>query len=197
MDKYCTSVTVQSIIVKTVSEDFHTVILAFINCKTFQATRKRGWITISKQLHQKPRSEASLSDEYETPDELYHSLCEKYHIEPHYDVACNVDNVKCFAGLTHSLDDNIHWTRDVWCNPPHSKNEEFVRKAYLEWIRNNINILMILPTNTMSSKYWHECIEGNAEYHPIKGRIRFLVDGKPSEHCSRNAYVCVIWRARK
>jgi hypothetical protein len=54
--------------------------------------------------------------------------------------------------------------------------------------------MMILPTNTMSSKYWHECIEGITEYHPIKGRIRFLVDGKPSKHMSRNAYCVVIWR---
>jgi len=56
--------------------------------------------------------------------------------------------------------------------------------------------MMILPANTVSSQYWHDCIEGIAEYHPIKGRIRFLRDGKPSEYPSRNAYVVVIWRAR-
>lgn len=57
-----------------------------------------------------------------------------------------------------------------------------------------MNIMMIIPTNTMSSGYWHNYIEKFAEYHPIKGRIRFLVDGKPSKHTSRNAYCVVIWR---
>lgn len=196
MDRYYTSVTVQSIIVKTVSEDFHTVILAFINCKTFQATRKRGWITISKQLHQKPRSKASLSDEYATPRELYNELCKKYDVYPNLDVCANDENHKCVLYLTDA--EKQDWKDyDVWCNPPHSQNDRFVALCYFHWQSKNRNVMMILPTNTMSTKYWHQCIEGKAEYHPIKGRIKFLVDGKPSEFCSRNAYVCIIWRARK
>ena len=56
--------------------------------------------------------------------------------------------------------------------------------------------MMILPTNTMSSKYFEECIEGSAEYHPIFGRIKFLIDGSVSKFPSRNAYICVVWRKR-
>jgi hypothetical protein len=69
-----------------------------------------------------------------------------------------------------------------------------VEKAYNEWQRNDISIIMLIPANTCSSKYWHDYIEGNAEYHAVKGRIRFLHDGSPSEYVSRNSYMCVIFR---
>lgn len=157
---------------------------------------------MSKQLHQRPRSEASLSDEYETPKELFDNLCYQYRISPRLDVCANDLNSKCHWHIPKALDGlTLSWKTtdgyvDVWCNPPHSKNEEFVRKAYDQWMKNNMNIIMILPANTCSSLYWHQCIQGNAEIHPIKGRIRFLVNGKPSEFPSRNAYICVIWRKR-
>lgn len=146
------------------------------------------------QLHQRKRSKESLSDEYETPNELYASLVDRFDISPSLDVASNEYNSKCLFRLKDGLNDE--WTAHSWCNPPHSLNDKFVRKAFEQWQKHNINIMMLLPCNTQSSKYWHECIEGVAEYHPIKGRIRFLVDGKPSKHASRNAYCVVIWRKK-
>ena len=72
-------------------------------------------------LHQNPRSALSLSDEYETPHDVFNSICEKYEIIPLVDVCATVDNA-------------------------------------------------------------------------VKGRIRFLHDGSPSEYVSRNSYMCVIFR---
>jgi len=146
------------------------------------------------------RTELSKSDEWETPRDLVHELANKYGVFPVLDAAANADNSKLSYWLDNAL--NEEWFTDdmglvdVWCNPPHSKNEQFVRKAFEQWKKHNINIMMILPTNTMSSIYWHDCIEGIAEIHPIKGRIRFLYNGKPAKDVSRNAYVCVIWRKK-
>lgn len=152
---------------------------------------------MSNQLHQRPRSEASLSDEYETPTSLFDDLCKSYNIEPKLDVACTQENKKCFFRITKEENAlNRMWPYDVWCNPPHTMNEEFVRKAYDQWLKTNINVMMILPANTCSSLYWHQCVQGSAEIHPIKGRIKFLVNGEPSKFPSRNAYICVIWRKR-
>lgn len=159
------------------------------------------------QLHQRPRSKLSLSDEFETPKELYKELCKKYKLNPRLDVACSyIDgycNKKCYEGWFEGMDSlNIDWVPtgglkvDVWCNPPHSLTERFVKKACEQWKKHNINVMMIIPANTMSSQYWEGFIEGFAEYHPIRGRIRFLVDGKPTKYHSRNAYVCVIFRKR-
>lgn len=138
-------------------------------------------------------------DEYETPKKLYEELCTKYNIQPSLDVAANQENKKCYEWFgpdlrKDSLKINWNYNRDVWCNPPHSKTEQFVRKAHKEWQEGNINIIMIIPTNTMSSRFWHECIEGIAEYHAVEGRPRFLKNGRPSIFNSRNAYVCVLWR---
>ncbi|UVF62320.1 DNA adenine methyltransferase [Nitrososphaeria virus YSH_462411] len=155
------------------------------------------------QLHNRKRSKASLSDEYETPDQLYYDLCDKYEVYPNVDICANINNYKVYVFVDKDIDAlKIDWYEKFtgedtfWCNPPHSLNEKFVRKAFEQWKKHNINIIMLLPCNTQSSKYWHECIEGVAEYHPIKGRIRFLVNGEPSKHLSRNAYCVVIWRKK-
>jgi phage N-6-adenine-methyltransferase len=148
-------------------------------------------------LHQNSRSDLSLSDEYETPHDVFNSLCAKYEITPMIDVCANVDNKKCSDFFGVVVDGLLcSWTVDVWCNPPHSMTGKFVEKAFDEWNENNINIMMIIPANTCSSIYWHDFIEGSAEYHAIKGRIRFLRGGEPSKFMSRNAYMCVIFRKR-
>ena len=146
-------------------------------------------------------------NEYETPWLEFIALCKKHNIFPELDVAANSDNTKCDRWIEDAM--YQPWTLweqlgtlyyrtteivPVWCNPPHTKTEEFVRRAYDQWKIHNMDIMMIIPTNTMSSNFWHDCIEDIAEYHAIKSRIRFYQNGKPSPNCSRNAYVCVIWK---
>ena len=136
-------------------------------------------------------------DEYETPLNLFETLCFVYEIAPKLDVCATSQNKKCNIFFHKHYDAlRYSWIYDTWCNPPHSRTEDFVRNAYQQWLNHNINIIMIIPTNTMSSLFWHDCIEGIAEFHAIKGRIRFLQNGKPAKYSSRNAYVCVIWRKR-
>lgn len=136
-------------------------------------------------------------DEYETPSKYYNELIYHYNVRPKLDVAATRENRKCLEFFDKKADGlRYRWLVDVWCNPPHTRTEDFVRKALREWQDHNIDIMMIIPTNTMSARFWHECIEGYTEYHPIEGRIKFLQHGKPSKQSSRNAYVCVIWRKR-
>jgi len=163
-------------------------------------------------LHQRRRSKASLTDDYETPNELYDQLCNKYKVYPTIDVCANAQNTKCIYYIDEEMNAletewNIGKVRDgvtltlldteaVWCNPPYSLTGDFVKCAYEQHLKHNLTIMMLIPTNTMSSAYWHEYIEGKAEYHPIKGRIRFLLNGKPTPFASRNANVLVIWRKK-
>jgi len=142
--------------------------------------------------HKQP---SSTDDEFETPDELFHLLCNKYAIFPVLDVAATDENKKCHYHFTKEQNGlEQDWALDSWCNHPHTLHEQFVAKAYWEWTKNNIDILMIIPANCCRTTYWHKYIEGIAEYHAIKGAIRFLKDGKPTKDFSRNAYLCVIWR---
>ena len=141
------------------------------------------------------RSEESLSDEWETPKYLFDEFCEKYSIHPMIDVCATRESSKCVLYFTEKDNGLVQsWDQDIWCNPPHSMTGDFVRKAYSEWLKNNINIMLLIPANTVSTVYWHEYIEDIAEYHAVKGRIKFLRDGLPSRFQSRNSYMLVIYR---
>jgi len=54
---------------------------------------------------------------------------------------------------------------------------------------------MIIPTRCMSAKFWFDCIEGKAEYHPIEKRIHFKRNGRDIGPAMQ-AYVCIIYRAK-
>jgi len=156
------------------------------------------------------KSELSVSDEWETPQELFDYLCEKYKITPRLDVASTMENRKCQYFIDDEVDALEHeWlvnyfmdkgvlldgTKvDVWCNPPHSLTEIFVKKAYEQWAKHNINIIMIIPANSMCTNYAEEAILLSAEYHPINRRFcKFLYKGEKKDS-SRNGYFVVIWR---
>jgi len=149
-------------------------------------------------LHQRKRSDASLSDEYETPDYIIAELSRQHGIFPKVDV-CAAKINKCANGLDNSLElnwfDPISNHYDFWCNPPHSKTKEFVLKADEQWQKFNLNIMMIIPANAVTTKYF-ETVLDNVEYYPISGRITFLVNGEPSPYPARNGYFVVIWRKK-
>ena len=139
-------------------------------------------------------------DSYESQDKLLERMENNYELKFELDAAAKDYNSKCRENY---LDDALHqeWLVngkpvDVWCNPPHSKTKEFVKKAFEQWDRYNINIMMIIPANSICTKYADKYIIDSAEYHPIIGRPRFLRDGELSEYPSRNSYFVVIWRKR-
>jgi phage N-6-adenine-methyltransferase len=147
------------------------------------------------QLHQRKRSQKSLSDEYETPVHVIHELSKRHGIFPNLDV-CSVDGMNKCAKYFSPNDNGLEqsWQgHDVWCNPPHSMTKEFVLKADSEWKKHNINIMMIIPANSTTTMYFKQVIN-NVSIFPIFGRITFLVDGKPMSDVARNGYFCVIWR---
>ena len=146
------------------------------------------------------RSPLSRSDEWETPQDVFEQLCYAYGIKCEMDVACTDENCKTKYRLPNVSALDIDWVNcyksDVWCNPPHSLTGKFVKKAHEQWQKHNINILMIIPANSICTKYSEKYIKDSAEYHPIYFRPKFLHDGKPSKDPARNSYFVVIWRAR-
>lgn len=148
-----------------------------------------------------------VDDEFWTQIKDYERFCNNYKIKPELDAAANAQNSKCGENfLTNALFEE--WTLkdgtvvDVWCNPPHSMTPEFIRRADNQHKKYNMNILMIIPTNTESSEVFHEVIEDEfvckVENHPIRKRLRFLKHGfKKTKFSSRNAYRAIIWRAKK
>lgn len=154
--------------------------------------------TVKQQLHQKPRSDSSLSDEWETDDVLFKELCKKYDFYPECDICATEQNKKCDLYIDKNKDAlSIHWKyKSVWCNPPHTKTKQFVEKAHNQWFYFNTPTMMIIPANSMCTRYAEKYIEDKAEYHPIFTRPRFLVDGEHAEFHARNSYFVVIWRKK-
>jgi len=138
-------------------------------------------------------------DEYETPTELFESLCLEYGITPLADVCATKENTKC-SSYWSKEDNALHrdWLVDVWCNPPHSLTEQFVIKADRQWSIHHINILMIVPANAVCAKFFDSIFKmGHAKYYRISGRPRFLHNGKPAPNSSRNSYNAVVWKRLK
>jgi phage N-6-adenine-methyltransferase len=143
-------------------------------------------------------------DSYETDDKLLERLENQYGLLFNLDAAANGYNTKC----VHFLDDALHqeWVLpnkervDVWCNPPHSLNEEFIKRADIQHKKHNINICMIVPTNCQSMPTWHKLIESETkiitENHPLKKRPTFFKLGRKTKFPSRNAYRVIIWRKK-
>ena len=145
-------------------------------------------------------------DSYETDPELFKKIKSQYNLNFQLDAAAKHYNTKCLYFLGDAL--HQEWTLgdhkpelvDVWCNPPHSLNKEFIKRADAQHKKYNINICMIVPANCQSMPTWHKLIESETqtitENHPIKGRPTFFKLGRKTKFPSRNAYHIIIWRKK-
>jgi len=142
-------------------------------------------------------------DSYETPPKLVERMAKNYGFNFQLDAAATQNNKICDFYLRDAL--HQEWIMgalylDVWCNPPHSLTEEFVRRADAQYKKHNINICMIVPTNCQSADFWQELIENETECfienHPIAKRPHFLKNGRKTKFPSRNAYRSIIWRKK-
>ena len=116
------------------------------------------------------------NDCFETPQYIFDQLNNIFNFE--IDVACNSDNKLCPKGFYHDLgfDSLIEkWQGRCFCNSPFSQKAEFIRKADEEIKNGNCPIcVMILPSNCMDTKIWHEIIERKYHYEVLQGRISFI-----------------------
>ena len=136
-------------------------------------------------------------DEWETPSNVFYYLIGYHKLDPQLDVCADKINTKCLNYFTK--EDNAllqEWNISAWCNPPHSRTEEFVKKAQAEWFKHNTNILMIVPANAIGAHYFDYIFDSkSATYHRYSGRINFTQHGI-KKSSSRNGYFSVVWRKR-
>ena len=132
---------------------------------------------------------SSETVEWETPQELFNSLNNKYHftLDP-----CSTDkNVKCkkhFTILDNGLAQN--WEgENVFLNPPYGREiGKWIKKA----VESKTLVVALLPART-DTKWFHEYIYNKAEIKFIKGRLKF-------GGCKNSApfpSMIVIWRGER
>jgi len=115
----------------------------------------------------------NINDEYGTPTPLYRKALFDFDLTPILDVCATELNRKClhYFDLEHdALKQN--WNEDFFMNPPYSRITEFISKAHYDSKRFNVDGLILVYAKT-DTKWWHEHVEGIAEVHFIKGRIKF------------------------
>lgn len=104
----------------------------------------------------------SKTDKWKTPDTIYTLLNDefKFDFDP-----CPIDWNGEFDGLS------IEWGSCNFCNPPYSNVSKWIKKAYEEWKKGKVVVMLINAIT--DTKAFHEYIYGNAEIRFIKGRVKF------------------------
>jgi phage N-6-adenine-methyltransferase len=146
------------------------------------------------------------NDCFETPKHLFAQLDMIFDFT--LDVACTSENclvikngVVSYGFYYDQGDDGLKesWKYNrCFCNPPFSDKAKWIKKAYNEVINNNCPIVvMVLPTNCMDSKAWHEYIEGKMHYEILKGRVSFIDPETKKPKSGNNSGTVIVYFKKK
>lgn len=122
-------------------------------------------------------------DDRETSPEVFDPLHERFRFT--IDVAASDQNAKLERYYTIE-DDGLaqSWTGErVWVNPPYSDIRPWVEKAWQEWLRARL-VVMLVPANRTEQAWWQDLVEPyrNDRWRPfhvefLRGRLRFIEPG--------------------
>lgn len=120
------------------------------------------------------------------------------------DAAASSDNARLPRYWTVDDDALVQsWAGErVWCNPPYSNIAPWIDKAWKEWWRCDL-IVMLLPANRTEQGWWHSYVEpyrkvSGFSIEFLRGRLRFIQPGRtdvgPNE---RPPFGCclLIWQS--
>ncbi|NIT99632.1 MAG: hypothetical protein GWN01_01410 [Nitrosopumilaceae archaeon] len=154
-------------------------------------------------------TEKSESNEWYLPKSLFIKYCKLVNLRPKPDVAATKKYHLCEYYFTEE-DDALkqEWLikagtkkTGIWVNPPLKRmmTKKFVNKACQQWIKHNLNILMIIPTGVISRKYfrniWKLFKRGYfVDIIPID-RPHFIHNGEIGDQ-ARNDYILLVFRKR-
>ena len=71
-----------------------------------------------------------------------------------------------------------------------------MKKAYYQNIKHGVEGMILIYAKT-DTKFWHSFIEGKAEVHFIKGRIKFLKNGIKTKNSAPYGSCIVIYRLQR
>lgn len=111
------------------------------------------------------------SDEWCTPPRLFAMLDSEFNFT--LDGAATRENAKCerYCGVDTPNPDELWTGARVFCNPPYSRIQEFVERAFLAQVA-----VLLLPVRT-DTDWFHLLIERKVELRWLRKRVRFLENG--------------------
>lgn len=121
---------------------------------------------------------SAKSIEWETPPEVFEPLNKEFHFT--LDVCATASNRKCERYFSKTEDGLFQsWSKETcWMNPPFGRSVQlWVKKALEESLSSGATTVCLIPAKT-NTNWWHELVIGRAEVRFIRGRIKFIRDGK-------------------
>jgi phage N-6-adenine-methyltransferase len=127
---------------------------------------------VNKQLAESNGHENK--DKWRTPDWLFNKLDQEFGFT--LDPCCEIESALCEKYFTPVENGLIRsWQNEtVFVNPPYSRENIgiWVRKCYVESLKENTIVVALLPVST-SAKWWHEWVVNKCEVRFIERRVRF------------------------
>ena len=115
-------------------------------------------------------------DTWSTPQWLFDQLNEEFNFTT--DVCASKKNSKCKNYFSRQQDGlKQKWKGSCFCNPPYGNREidKWMEKA-LESSKQGATVVCLVPAST-STRWWHSfAMQGEIRF--IKGKVRFVIDGK-------------------
>ena len=135
-------------------------------------------------------------DNYETPQKIFNEICDTFRIYPKLDVCATEQNSKCDQYFSKSDNSFLqNWSQDFFMNCPYSNCKKWVKYAYLQHIKHNVNGLALLNVST-GAAYWHDFIFKKASIRFYQSRIKFELNGIAQNNPRYDsAFIC--WSKRK
>lgn len=141
-------------------------------------------------------------DDRRTPASLFNPLHERHSFT--LDVAASERNAMCARFIDRHADGLLKsWSGErVWCNPPYSKLEPWVAKAWEE-MRNGCElVVMLIPANRCEQPFWQEFVEPFRDREPtdgvrlstrfVRGRVKFTAPGEVPGAKDSPPFGCVL-----
>ena len=122
---------------------------------------------------------SSSSDNWSTPHEIYDALNAEFNFT--LDPCADDENHKCDRYYTKEQNGlKFSWGGEhVFCNPPYSEIDKWVKKAWKESTKHNTLVVLLIPART-DTRYFHDYIYHRSEIRFIKGRLKFGNNKNPA-----------------
>ena len=144
----------------------------------FDARRRRAATLSGEQLHIPGAAPLTRqgwnTDHWETPWPLVHALEAEFGSFD-LDPCATEENAKAPSYYTEAEDGlRLTWApRRVFCNPPYSAVDVWIRKA-IDEVASGAYVVMLLPVRT-DRDWWHDLLQPHAGYiRFLRGRQRFI-----------------------
>lgn len=132
---------------------------------------------------------SSKSDEWSTPQYLFDELDREFRFT--LDPCADAENHKCDRYYTKEQDGlkQIWGGEVVFCNPPYSQIDKWVKKAWEEARAKDTICVLLIPART-DTRWFHGYIQNRAEVRFIKGRLKF---GDATGNAPFPSMVCIFY----